>query len=80
MFSISLVALQGLREEIGALQQRIRELETQNRALTTLLVQQLQNQVREQLRACSCSSCRWQPVRFVWSRVSSGFILSFRSL
>ncbi|XP_034252637.1 uncharacterized protein LOC117652085 isoform X2 [Thrips palmi] len=38
----ALLSQKGLREEIGALQQRIRELETQNRALTTLLVQQLQ--------------------------------------
>lgn len=49
-FVLFFSALQGLREEICGLQQRIRELETQNRALTTLLVQQLQNQVRKQLR------------------------------
>ncbi|KAK3920286.1 Nck-associated protein 5 [Frankliniella fusca] len=36
----ALLSQKGLREEIGALQHRIRELETQNRALTALLVQQ----------------------------------------
>lgn len=34
--------MQGLREEIVALQRRIKELESQNRALASVLVQQLQ--------------------------------------
>jgi len=34
--------VQGLREEIVALQRRIKELEAQNRALASVLVQQLQ--------------------------------------
>ena len=34
--------MQGLREEIVALQRRIKELEAQNRALASVLVQQLQ--------------------------------------
>ncbi|KAJ1530783.1 hypothetical protein ONE63_005634 [Megalurothrips usitatus] len=48
----ALLSQKGLREEIGALQQRIRELEGQNRALTSLLVQQLQNgeQVRQDFK------------------------------
>lgn len=33
--------LQGLREEIETLQQRVRDLETQNRTLTSVLLQQL---------------------------------------
>lgn len=35
------VCVQGLREEIIALQRRIKELEAQNRALASVLVQQL---------------------------------------
>ncbi|XP_075220497.1 uncharacterized protein LOC142323961 [Lycorma delicatula] len=37
----ALLAQKGLREEIGGLQKRIKELETQNRALSSLLLQQL---------------------------------------
>lgn len=33
------VVFQGLREEVGTLQRRIRELESQNRTLTSLLAQ-----------------------------------------
>ncbi|PSN49529.1 hypothetical protein C0J52_24765 [Blattella germanica] len=38
----ALLSQKGLREEIGALQRRIRELEAQNRALASVLVQQIQ--------------------------------------
>ncbi|KAJ9580377.1 hypothetical protein L9F63_003970, partial [Diploptera punctata] len=37
----ALLSQKGLREEIGALQRRIKELEAQNRALASVLVQQL---------------------------------------
>ncbi|KAG8263754.1 NCK-associated protein 5 [Homalodisca vitripennis] len=37
----ALLAQKALREEIGTLQQRVRDLETQNRTLTSLLLQQL---------------------------------------
>lgn len=46
----ALLSQKGLREEIGALQHRIRELETQNRALTTLLVQQAHHGDQQQLK------------------------------
>ncbi|XP_039292998.1 uncharacterized protein LOC111062079 isoform X2 [Nilaparvata lugens] len=38
----ALLAQKGLREEIGSLHRRIKELETQNRALSSVLIQQLQ--------------------------------------
>ncbi|XP_047107536.1 uncharacterized protein LOC124776545 [Schistocerca piceifrons] len=40
----ALLSQKGLREEIGTLQRRIKDLEAQNRALTAVLVQQLQPQ------------------------------------
>lgn len=45
----ALLAQKSLREEISNLQQRVKDLETQNRALTTLLLQQLQSSTRSSL-------------------------------